>query len=326
MKNGIKKYLKEKFDTDISDLEAYVDEQNDEVVSELTEGALFMGRCNIMTGVKGAEKIKMYSDNLVLQTAATCGWNASGGVVFTDKTIMNQRLKFQEEYCNETLNGFWTQLKNKVGANVQDLEHPFEDVIIAGKMAQLKTAIQRSLILGDTASGDPMLAFFDGLLKKITADADVLVAASTETSITSSNAFAVLKEVESLIPSVLHSNGVDVEILVGRETAQKCIDNIWNSKDYNAILNFEKNEAGELFFTLPTTTTVVRVLPELNGTEEVLAIPYQYVSVAVDGDSDEEGIEVKYNDHDEKLRVGSKFRLGTEYIMSNKFVRLTLGN
>ena len=130
MAKSIKKQLKEKFDYTVDGLTDYVNEQNPDIVGKLTEGALFMSRCNIMTGVKGAEEIKLFTDNLVLQTASTCGWNASGGVTFTDKTITNKRLKFQEAYCNETLNGKWTQLRNKVGANVQDLDNPFAETKI----------------------------------------------------------------------------------------------------------------------------------------------------------------------------------------------------
>jgi hypothetical protein len=324
MAKSIPNQLKEKFGYTVSDLTAYVDEQNPDIVGKLTEGAFFMARCNIMTGVKGSEKIKLFTDNLVMQSADTCGWNASGGITFTDKTISNERMKFQEEYCNETLNGKWTQLRNRIGANVQDLENPFADIMIAGKLAELHTAIQKLLILGDTTSGDSQLAFFDGLVKKLEADANVVTYTTTETSITDSNAFAILRGLSRAIPSVLFSNNVETEIVCGLETAQKCIDNIWNSKDYNALLEFSRNEAGELYFTLPTTTTVVRVLPELNGTEKAFALPYQYISVAVDGDKDEDGIEIKYNDNDEKLRVGSKWRLGIEYIMSEYFVKLAL--
>ena len=324
MAKSIPKQLKEKFDYTVSGLADYVDEQNDTIVGELTEGALFMARCNIMTGVKGAEEIKMYTDNLVLQTASTCGWNASGGVTFTDKVINNVRLKFQEDYCNETLNGKWTQLKNKIGANVQDLESPFADVMIAGKLAELKTAIQNLLILGDTASGNSQLVFFDGLTKQLKADGGIVTTTTLQTAITSANAYDILLEMERAIPSELDANGVLVEIVCGKETAQKALDQVWNDKDYNAYVTWDKNEAGELSYVLPNSTTTVRVLPQLNGTDEVYTLPYQYISVAVDGDSDEEGISIKYNENDEKLRVSTKFRLGITYIMSQYFGKLAL--
>jgi len=87
-------------------------------------------------------------------------------------------------------------------------------------------------------------------------------------------------------------------------------------------LEWEENEAGELTFVLPTTTTRYRAIPELADTGKAYAVPYPYVSVAVDGDNDEEGVEIKYNENDEKLRVGAKFRLGTKYVYPEYFVRL----
>lgn len=315
-KRTIKTFVKDKFDYDVSALDAYVDEQSDEILSALLEDSLFMSRCNVMTGVKGSEKIKMLASTLVLQSAATCGWNASGGVVFTDETITNERLKFQEEYCNESLNGAWTQMKNKIGANIQDLENPFADVIVAYKIKELKRAIQALLINGDTGSLNPNLAFFDGLRKKLSADAAVIQVA------TGANDFATLLAMSRAIPSEVKSNMIDHEVLCDMALMQGAIDYVFTNKDFNALLAWEENEAGELTFILPTTTTKFRALPELAGTGEAYAIPYPYVSVAVDGDSDEEGVEVKYNDHDEKLRVGAKFRLGVQYVFPAYFARL----
>jgi hypothetical protein len=324
MKKTIKSLVKDKFDYDILALAPYIDEQSENLDVELINQSLFMSKLNIMSGVKGSEKIKMLADDLVLQDAESCGWAASGGMVFTDKTISNMRIKFQEEYCNENLNGAWTQMKNKIGANVQDLENPFGDVIMGFKAMQIKKAMQDLLVNGDTTSGTPNLAFFDGLSKKLTADALVLSANSVQTSITDLNAFGIFKEVSAKIPTVLRSTGTEVEIVCGEESAQSVINNIWNDKDYNAVLEFQTNDAGELWFPLPTTTYTVRVLPQLNGTEKVFAIPYSYVSVAVDGESDESNIEVKYNETDELLRISNKFRLGVEYIRPEYFVKLVL--
>ncbi len=120
---------------------------------------------------------------------------------------------------------------------------------------------------------------------------------------------------------MLRSRRLNVEILCGEETAQACIDQIWNDKDYNGTLNFETNEAGELWFQLPTTTYTVRVLPQLNGTANIYAVPYEYMFYATDGNNDEDGMQAKYNENDEKLRVGVKYRLGVKYIFSKYFVK-----
>lgn len=315
-KKTIKAIVKDKFDYDIAALPAYVDEQNPEILEELLNDSLFMGRCNLMTGVKGSEKIKMLASTLTLQDATACGWNASGGVVFTDKTISNIRLKFQEEYCNEDLNGAWTQMKNKIGANVQDLENPFGDVVIGYKVKQVKEAIQNLILLGDDASLNDQLAFFDGLIKQWEADAAV-----TQVSV-GVNDFATLKAMADATPIEVRSNNVDHEVICDELLMQGAIDWAWNNKDFNALITFTRNSAGELEFTLPTTTTKFRSVAQLAGTSKAFLVSYPYVSIAVDGDADEEGVEVKYNDTDELLRVGAKFRLGTTYVFPQYFKKL----
>ena len=42
--------------------------------------------------------------------------------------------------------------------------------------------------------------------------------------------------------------------------------------------------------------------------------------------TDEDGIEMKYNETEEELRVSSKFRIGIEYVMSEYFVKLELAS
>jgi hypothetical protein len=73
---------------------------------------------------------------------------------------------------------------------------------------------------------------------------------------------------------------------------------------------------------LPTTTTKFRSVKQLAGTSKAFLVSYPYVSIAVDGDADEEGVEVKYNETDEMLRVGAKFRLGTTYVFPQYFKKL----
>ena len=315
-KKTIKSIVKDKFDYDIDALAPYIDEQNEEILQELQTDSLFMGRCNIMTGVKGSEKIKMLASDLTLQAASTCGWNASGGMIFTDETITNLRLKFQEEYCNEDLNGAWTQMKNKIGANIQDMENPFGDVIIGYKVTQVKNAIQNLILLGDTDSLNDQLAFFDGLVKLWTAD--VLV---TEVA-RGANDFDTLKALADATPLEVHSNNIDHEVICDELLMKGAIDWAWNEKDFNALIDYTRNSAGELEFVLPTTTTKFRSVKQLAGTSEAFLVSYPFISIAVDGDADEEGVEVKYNDTDETLRVGAKFRLGVQYVFPQYFKKL----
>ena len=316
MAKGIRDYVKSKFDYDVDALPAYIDEQNPTILQELQANSLFMDKCTIMSGVKGSEKIKLMSSSVTLQDANACGWNAEGGVVFTDKTATNYRLKVQEEYCNEDLNGFWTQMYNKLGANVQDMENPFADVIIATKTAQLKKAVQDAILKGDIFSPDDQLNKFDGLIKKWDSDPSLMMA------FPGVNAFETLKNVANLITPDMYANNLQVEVIADRLLMQECIDYIFNNKDYNQILDYVRLADGEISFVLPTTLVTFTSVAQLAGTGKAYLVPFEYVIIPVDGDSDVEGFEMKYNENDEKLRLGVKFRVGVEYVLPQYFGRL----
>ena len=322
MKN-FKQVLKDKFDWDVSGLPAYTDEQSAEIISDLINSSEFLSRISVQEGNKGSEEIKLLSSSPTVQAATTCGWAATGGVVLTDVALSTKRLKIQEEYCNEDLNGTWAQLMNAAGANVQDTVMPMEDVMVAYYIKKTQERIQDLVFNGDTASVDPNLVHFDGLRKLWIADGDLVTATVAFPTIHSGNAFDALKAVSNAIPRVLKSNRVVTEILCGYETAQDCLDQIYNDKDFAANIEFS-DENGELTFLLPTTTTRVRSQRQLDGTDEVYAVPYQYVFYGTDLDGDENGYTAKYNDYDEKLHFSVKWRSGINYVFPEYFVKLVL--
>ena len=101
---------KQTFDWDVSDLGVYVDEQSPDVMQDLINSGNLKSRINVMTNVKGSEKIKLINSQPTLQAASSCGWTAEGGMILTNESISTVRVKIQEEYCNEDLNDVWAQL------------------------------------------------------------------------------------------------------------------------------------------------------------------------------------------------------------------------
>lgn len=315
MKATIKEQLKDKFDYDVSALTPYIDEQNPEILTALVESANFLANFNLMTGVKGSEKIKMLESTVVLQDAETCGFTPSGGLAFFDKTISVKPLKINESYCNKVLNTVWTQMKNKVGANIEELDSPFADVIITYKTKQLMAAIQDAVFLGDTTSIVPNLAHFDGLVKKLTADTDVPTVSAE------ANNFLTLRKMARAISADLYDSGITTPIIGSRAFGQSVIDYVWDNKDVNMNLEWEMNGGYETFI-VPGTTIRFTALPQIKNETTLFAIPLEYVSVAVDGDKDEEGMEIKYNDTEDELRLKVEFKLGAEYVFPDKFLKL----
>lgn len=315
-------YVKRRFDYDVTALEPYVDEQSTDIMTDLIFNSGLTSRISVMDGVKGSEKIKLLDSDPLLQSAEACGWTPSGGVVLTDKTITTVRIKIQEEYCNEDLNGTWAQMMQRAGANAQDEQPVFADLMISYYQKKARLKNQNLMFNGNTASLNPNLAFYDGFVKLWDNDADLGVYNSLETSITTSNAMSIALGLYNSIDPVLFDNEYPVEIICGRETYRKIIENNYNDNQFHYKL---EEEAGtEPSFILPTTNIRVRAYSQLNGTDKMYVVPYTYMFFGTDIESDVDGFEFKYNDTEEKLRFEVKWRSGIQYIYSQYFTRLEL--
>lgn len=312
----IKELVAEKFNGyDVSDLPAYIRDKNPEILQELQAKSMFMSKCNIMIGVKGAEKIKMMSSTVVLQSADVCAVTPDGGIIFTDKTVTNERLKVQETYCNEDLNSKWTREYNAIGANIQDMQNPFADVLIATKIIQVKNAQQDALILGDTTSSNPNLNKFDGLKKLWDADTNI------PTVTAGANIYETFTKMARSSSPKLRANKIAFEVICDRVLMDEVIDYVWQNKDYNMLLPFDELEDGEISFVLPGTTVRFSSVAQLAETGDMYLVPFGYVTIAVDGDADVEGMSIDYRVEAQDLLLDVKFRLGTNYVYPEYFAK-----
>jgi hypothetical protein len=159
------KFVKEKFDYDVSELGEYVEEQKRNIFTVLLEEGNTLPVLAKMTGVKGKERIKLLATEIVVQAADECGWAPDGGVVLTDKTLEVERVKVQMEFCNEDLVGTWAQLELRAGAKAQDSELAFQDILLSYWIGLLSERMEQAIWKSDTASTDPNLVYYDGLIK-----------------------------------------------------------------------------------------------------------------------------------------------------------------
>ena len=268
MKN-IKERIKDKFAYDVSDLPAYVDAQSADIYADLLYGAGLTSRINVLESVKGSQTIKLLNSNMALQSGDACSTTENGTIVFDGKDIATKRLMVNTSLCNDSLEDTWAQLLLSIGANRQDRDLPLQDVLTAYIVKQTKAKNQDIMFNGDTASATPDLAHYDGFIKLWeTAGSGVIDANSLATSVTNTNAFDLAMEVYNEIPTVLFDNGANVELICGRTFANKILAQIYNDKDYNALIDVTE-EGSEMSFILPTTNIRVRTYPQLNTSANV---------------------------------------------------------
>lgn len=314
--------IQERFGWDVTDLDDYIDETSEEIHRDLVFSAGLKKRISIMENVKGSKKIKLLRSDLVLQSADTCGRTPNGTIIFSDKTLVTERVKIDASLCNEDLVDTWAQMLLAVGARNQDEEMPIESVIAAYTVEIAHNKDQRLIFLGDTTSLDPDLQHYDGLIKKWEADVLIPSVNVAAAAVTDANGFAVGKAMTNSVPAILKDKKVPVEIIGSRNDLQAILDNVWNDKDYNALVNFTDVD-GELSFRLPTTNETFRSYPEIPD-GNMYVVPYMFVFYGTDLESDVDGFSIYYDEKDEVLYFGMKWRSGIQYVYPEYFRKLNL--
>jgi len=321
--------LKDKFDFDVSAIGSYVDEQSDEIIERLVLGSRLVERIQVMEGVKGSEKIKLFDMDTPLQSAENCGKTPDGAVIFTDKTMTVSPVKIDLSFCNKTLKGTWAQMLLALGARAEKENLPLEDVITAFTIQRAHLKNQNLMMKGDTTSVDPDLVHYDGFIKKWKADGllyDLTVTGATDVT----NAFERARDLANLVPEELLDNGIVPELIAPRAFAQLVINNIYNDKDYASTLDVTY-DGSEMSFVIPTTNITLRSYPQLAaatgaGTgadaEEVFIAPYEFMFFGTDLEGDMEDFWMFYEDKDEKIYFGAEWASGVEYVYADYFGKL----
>lgn len=316
----LKKFVEHNFDWDVSELDGYTDEQSEQVFPELVERADTLQHLTIMESVKGSEKIKLISSDATTQVADDCGFNASGGTDLTDKTITVAPIKIQEQYCNEDLVGKWSQMVLRAGIQNQNEELPFQDVIMALMMKKMAKITEDLIWKGDDTSITPNLLHFDGFIKLLDADSDVIEANTTGvTSITSANGMTVLRTLASAIPVKVLDEG-NVKIFCGIETYNAALDQLYAENKFH----YMQDQDDARRFVIPGKSVEVIQVNGLNGTNKIYAMPLDYAFFGTDREGDMSDFRIWYSQDDDVIKISIKWRAGVQYVYSDNFVKFTL--
>jgi hypothetical protein len=322
----LKSYVLSTFGYDVTGLGAYVDQERNEILSELIQRADTISKISVMENVKGSAEIKLIASDVTLAAAASCGWSASGGAVLTDKTMTVKRVKINHAYCMEDLVDTWGQIALEAGAKTQDEKLAFADVLIALYQKALGAKVEKLVWLGDTASLDADLLHIDGFFKILSADTAVTQVNQTVgtgttfaiTAITNANGMTILKSVVDALPAETIDSG-NAAIFVGRETYRKALSELYDDNN-----NYVIDEDAGRSFIVPTSNVRVFAVNGLNGTQAVFAGPTNFMFFGTDLMSDFEGIKVWYDESADLIKVDAKMRVGAQYVFGDKFRKFTV--
>lgn len=302
---------------DVSALSNYTDEQSHEYLrTTIAKGKSLELFTNIQTGIKTSSKIKIFDSTGVWQSNSTCAFNASGGDVFSDRTITVGGIKVNKEWCPKVLEAKYTQLELKKGSKYEDLGAFQSDIT---DLLGDKDAYNMEICFwnGDTDSGDAYLSKFDGLRKIIGAASGVLATATSGTTTWSSaNSRTVMGEFATKVATSLPQflSDPDVVLVMGDKELMDLTQKYITDDDFNTSWK------DGIRYVEGTNIPIVPLLG-LSGKGEMYLLKKDNVVKGVDMEGEEDKIEMWYSQDDRMVRYSKEWKFGVQIVHPSEVIK-----
>lgn len=306
------------FNFNLSGLAPYTDQ----VGGELLRKAILEGETakiiHVQPGVVGSQAINLLNSNLVVQEG-TCGWDASGSTIYTQRNIATCQYKVNESLCPRELSSYWLGQLLQPGDYNETV--PFEEEISILKTQQISQYCENLMWGAD--SGTTCFSGFKQLFRPATG----ANSGSTVTGgivITGQSAIAsatALSQVDALIEAIPDDvvNRTDWVVFMSHAAYRKYLINYRTANYYH----YNPESSYEDFKTFhPATNILVHPVGGLNGSNLVCLVPAGYMVLGVNLMSDSETLKMWYAVDFDEVRVRSNFNLGVQiawpqYVITN---------
>ena len=304
------------FSFNLSSLATYTDQ----VGGELIRKAILEGETakiiKVQPGVVGSQAINLLNSNLVVQDG-TCGWDASGTTIYTQRNIQTCQYKVNESLCPRDLTDYW------VGQLLQPGDYnetvPFEEQISILKTQQISQYCENLMWQASSAS-----TCFSGFLEltaqlgtgQTTVTGGIVV--TGQTAIASTTALSQVDALIEVIPDDV-VNRTDWVVFMSHANYRKYLINYRTANYYH----YNPENSYEDFKTFhPATNILVHPVGGLSGSNRLVLAPAGYMVLGVNLMSDAETLKMFYSADFDEVRLRSNFSLGVQiawpqYVITN---------
>jgi hypothetical protein len=303
---------KEQFAYDVAAIGGYVDQVGGELLSKALIGATTPKYVNVRLGIKGTQALNLLNSTAYFQDG-TCGWSPSGTTEFTQHNITTCPEKYNEALCYKDLYDTYQSMLMAPGQTSETV--PFEQQIADLKVKQIQQRIEQQLWQNTTAGG----GCFNGFKLLIstatgntynTAIANVSGSTFTTTGSTTTAGnpiFEVNKLINGLDDNAMSRD--DLRVFMSYSNFRLWVQSL-------TAANFFQNYIGATDVTgmmegiQPNTN--VKVIPTigLNGSNQVVIGPAEYMVVGFDLLSDHEKLSIWYSKDFDELRLRANYNYG----------------
>lgn len=292
----------------VSSLPAYVKENQDVLIDQVAIMGPTINRMAKQTGIKKSAYLNYLDVRPVLQPGAGCGFTPQGEIELTDRELNVAVIKVNMDVCPDKLRGTFAEYLIRTRAGEQPL--PYEEEITNAIVAFINEALEKAIWQGDTASLDPNLANFDGLLKIAGSEASVIAPTITATTYR-----GIVAQVLAAIPDAARKRGA--VIYLSPEAFEGYLLELVNANLYH--YSGPQNEAPVEWVIPGTNVKVVRV-EGLAGAGSVMATYDRNLYYGTDMEDDKEVFSITYDETDEIFRIKVRWASGVQIAFPDRVV------
>ncbi|MBQ3414511.1 MAG: hypothetical protein IJH39_04020 [Clostridia bacterium] len=282
----------------VTGLSSYVEVNKDTLIKNVILGydkGDTIANMRKQLGVKGTQRLNYLDVDPVLQDGSGCGFSAQGSTVFTERDITVKPVKYNDQFCNDTLLGKYTEYKVRFGANANADEFGFESEILGEVGRKIDEKLEKIVWQGDTA------LTITGLID-LAEGADSASTISANTS-SANTVYQNVKAVIMACPEYLLDKLV--VFLSPADFRTLCFELTENS---NLKIEKQEIEQGEFYF--PATSVKVHKTFGLSGVKRIYASPWENLIYATDMMNDSEEYRVWFSDDDDLHKIKVKWVMG----------------
>lgn len=295
----------------VSSLTQYVDEQRLPLIRKAVLAPKSADLFNLQTGVKSKAALNILTTSVVFGDGAACGWNPNGTNTLSQREIEVGKVKVNMNFCDRTLLDYWAGYEVKVAAGKEAL--PFEEAFVADILAHVNEEVEKAIWQGDKA-GSGNLTIFDGLLKILNAEGDVIKKAA----VSGNNIAQEVYDAYASIPlEILHT----ASIVCGEDTFRAYIGELNSANLYH----YDPKVDEGMSIVIPGTSTRIYGVPGLNGTKKIVAGDLKgNFFYGTDLEGDQEVFDLWYSKDNQEFRLAIKFNAGVQVAFPDQVVVKTI--
>lgn len=257
----------------------------------------------IQTGVTAETPIIRLDSTITLGDGSTCGFEATGTDVFSNRKLVPEFLKVNKEFCAKDLLKSWAHSDVKMNALGQQEEMPFEQILINSNLDQLGKVNEQLIWEGDKTNGSGNMKKMDGIITIAKADSNTVKQNKGNDSVWT----RVQKLWLALDPAVADETTIFMSI----SNYKNLIVELMNANMFHVFEEYK----GTYELTMPGANVKIKGVSGIT-TDVIIATPESNLYLGVDAQNDTETVDLYFDKSSRTFKFVLEYAYAVNYAFS----------